>query len=69
MGTEDLIREILSKICPFHGKHPTVEIHEAGKMNILACCEEFHEFIQNIINDKFHNKADRLFDEASSVNI
>ena len=57
MSTEDLIREILSKLCPFHGKHPTVKMHAGGRMDILACCEEFHEFIQNIINDKFSQKG------------
>jgi hypothetical protein len=49
MSTEELIREIVSKICPFHGKHPTVEIHETGQMNISACCLDFQELIQNII--------------------
>ena len=39
-------------MCPFHGKHPTVEIHEAGQMNISACCEEFREQIENIVNGK-----------------
>lgn len=50
MSTEDLIREILSKMCPFHGKHPTVEIHEVGQMNISACCEEFRKQIGDIVN-------------------
>jgi hypothetical protein len=50
MSTEELIREILSKICSFHGKHPTVEIQAAGQLKISACCEEFRKQIGNIVN-------------------
>lgn len=52
MITEELIREIVSKVCPSHGKHPVVEIHESGQMNISACCDEFHQQIENIINNE-----------------
>jgi hypothetical protein len=55
MNTEDLIREIVSKVCPFHGKHPVVEIREVGKMNISACCDEFLEQIGNIVNVELQN--------------
>jgi hypothetical protein len=61
MSTEDLIREIISKICSFHGKHPTVEIHEGSQMNISACCEEFREQMRNIVNGKLQ----KPFDDAS----
>ena len=50
MITEELIKEIVSKMCPFHGRHPTVEIYESGQMNISACCEKFHDQIEKIIN-------------------
>jgi hypothetical protein len=59
MYTEDLIREIVSKMCPCHGKHPTVEIHQTFQVSISACCEEFNDFIQKIMK-----KADLFFDEA-----
>jgi len=49
MTTEELIVEILSKSCPFHGKHPTVKFNEAGEINIKVCCQEFHEHIKNMI--------------------
>lgn len=49
MSTEEIIREVVSKVCPFHGKHANVQIHEAGKINISACCAEFHELMENII--------------------
>ena len=60
MNTEDLIREIVSKICPFHGKHPAVEIHETGQMNISACCEEFREQMGNIVKGELL----KIFDGA-----
>ncbi|MEP6947946.1 MAG: hypothetical protein ABI863_01665 [Ginsengibacter sp.] len=49
MSTEELIREIISKMCPLHGKHANVEIHEEGQINISACCAEFHEQMEKII--------------------
>ncbi|MEP6951366.1 MAG: hypothetical protein ABI863_18900 [Ginsengibacter sp.] len=58
MNTEDLIREIISKMCPFHGKHPIVEIHEVGEMNVSACCDEFLEQIGKIINVQLQNPFD-----------
>lgn len=50
MSTEELIREIISKICPFHGKHPTIELQETGQVNISACCEAFREQCLTIVN-------------------
>ena len=58
MSTEELIREIVSKMCPFHGKHPTVNIHEAGQMNISTCWEEFHKLVENIIPGRLQNSFD-----------
>jgi hypothetical protein len=55
MNTESLIREIISKICPFHGKHPTVEIHQTGKLDITACCDEFLHQIEHIVNVEVQN--------------
>ena len=43
MTTEELIKEILNKACPIHGKHPTVELNEVGEVNIKVCCKQFHE--------------------------
>jgi hypothetical protein len=65
MSTEELIREIISKKCPFHGKHPTVEIHEAGEMDISTCCEEFREHIGTIVNSASQN----TYDAAGSTEI
>ena len=56
MSIEELIREIVSKMCPFHGKHPVVEIHRAGQMDISACCEEFRKQMVNIVNSEFKNQ-------------
>ena len=44
---------------PLHGKHPNVEIREGGQIRLLACCDEFHELMGNIIND-FQKKHNRL---------
>jgi hypothetical protein len=55
MSPEELIREIISKICPFHGKHPIVEIHKAGGMDISVCCEEFRGQIARIVNGDSQN--------------
>ena len=52
MSTEEVIREIVSKMCPFHGKHPTVEIHELGQLDIFACCDAFREQCVSIENLK-----------------
>jgi hypothetical protein len=61
MSTEEIIREIISKMCPFHGLHPFVDIHEHGPINVSACCEEFHEYIRNIINDRNVEMSRSLF--------
>ena len=58
MSTEELIREIISKICPFHGKHPTVDIYDAGKINISACCKEFLEQMENIVKRELQKPFD-----------
>jgi hypothetical protein len=52
MSTENLIREILSKRCPYHGKHATVQIHSDLQMEITVCCKEFLQFIEECINDQ-----------------
>ena len=51
MNTENIMREILSKMCSLHGKHPNIEITEDWKLTISACCNEFHEQMENIIKD------------------
>jgi hypothetical protein len=37
-------------VCPFHGKHAIVDIHETDQIDITACCQEFHELLENIIS-------------------
>ena len=51
LNTEDIIREILSKMCSLHGKHPNVEINKHLQLSVSACCEEFREQMENIIKD------------------
>lgn len=51
MNTEDIIREILSKMCSLHGKHANVEINKDNQLSISACCPEFQEQMENIIKD------------------
>jgi hypothetical protein len=65
MNTEDLVREIMSKMCPFHGKYPVVEISEVGQMNISACCDEFHQQIGNIVDVELQSP----FESAGSLEI
>jgi hypothetical protein len=48
-SVEDLIREILSKMCPSHGLHANIEIKQEWEITISACCEEFHELLGKII--------------------
>jgi hypothetical protein len=53
MVAENVIREIVSKMCRLHGRHPTVEINKEGQINISACCDEFREqmlIIENYMN-------------------
>ena len=59
MNTEDVIREILSKICSLHGKHPGIEIEKDWQLNISACCPEFHEQMENIARD-LQKKGDEI---------
>jgi len=58
MTTEELIKEILNKACPIHGKHPTVELNEVGEVNIKVCCKQFHEQIKNRILKHPHKTFD-----------
>ena len=51
LNIEDIIREVLSKICSLHGKHPNIEIGKDYKLNISACCQEFHGQLEDIIKD------------------
>ena len=51
MNTEDIIREILSKMCSLHGKHANVEINKDNQLSVSACCYEFREQMENIIRD------------------
>ena len=51
MNTEDIIREILSKMCSPHGKHANVEINKDWQLSVSACCSEFREQMENIIKD------------------
>jgi hypothetical protein len=48
-NAEDLIREILSKICPMHGTQGNIEIKQNGEITVSACCEDSHSLIKNII--------------------
>jgi len=38
-------------MCSLHGKHANIEIGEDNKLSISACCQEFHEQLENIIKD------------------
>ena len=51
MSTEKIIKEIISKKCPFHGKGPIVGISEAGQIEISTCCMEFQQFLENIVKN------------------
>ena len=53
MTTEELIRETVSKICPFHGKKAAVKIQGTGQIEISACCKEFRKFLEAHIKHKF----------------
>jgi hypothetical protein len=57
MDTEDLMREILSKMCPYHGKHPNIELDSNWKLTVSACCNEFKEMMETI-KSHFENKPD-----------
>jgi hypothetical protein len=49
MSTEEVIREVVSKSCPFHGKHATVKVQGPGQISISTCCAEFHQQMANIV--------------------
>jgi len=57
MGTEELIREVVSKVCPFHGKRAAVSVPANGRIQISACCDEFHHFLENQVKNKFQHEA------------
>jgi hypothetical protein len=48
---EDLVREILGKMCPYHGLRANVEMSKKELLTVSACCEEFHALIKKIIYD------------------
>lgn len=58
MTSEELIREIVSKICPFHGKKANVNINEGGEIEITACCKEFQGFLETLIKNKIQKGID-----------
>jgi hypothetical protein len=64
MNTEEAIREILSKMCPLHGKHANVEIKKDNQLSVSACCHEFREQMENIIKD-FQKKGEDTLTVAS----
>jgi hypothetical protein len=55
VDTEDLMREILSKLCPYHGKHPDVSLDKDWKLTVSACCIEFKDMME-AIKKNFENK-------------
>ena len=57
MNTEQLIKEVISKACPFHGKRPIVGIHESGQIELSTCCKEFRKFLENIIREERDHEA------------
>ena len=46
--SEDFIREVLTKVCPLHGKHANVHIDENWRINITACCNELNQLLKTI---------------------
>jgi hypothetical protein len=42
MSPEELKNEIEKMICPWHMKHPTVEIGSEGELDIKTCCDKFN---------------------------
>lgn len=48
--TEQLIQEILSKVCPIHGSHANIQIKEGWEINTITCCEDFDKLIDHIVN-------------------
>lgn len=49
---EELIKEILSKLCPFHGLRANIEFDANWEITVSTCCGEFHELISKIIHKK-----------------
>ena len=64
MDTEDLMREILSKLCPYHGKHPNILLDKDWKLTVSACCIEFKDMME-AIKKNFENKPDWILELQS----
>ena len=64
MDTEGLMREILSKICPYHGRHPNISLDKEWKLRVSACCIEFKEMME-VIKKSFENKSNWVLELQS----
>ena len=64
MDTEGLMREILSKICPYHGRHPNISLDKEWKLTVSACCIEFKEMME-AIKENFENKSNWVLELQS----
>lgn len=60
MTTEELIREMISKMCPFHGKKAIIVSHASGQIDISACCKEFQIFLETLKNDRSNRGIDEV---------
>jgi len=61
---EELIREMVSKLCPFHGKRAVVNLDKAGQIEIKACCKKFLEFQESLIKITFQQRNyEQVFNE------
>lgn len=61
MDTENLMREILSKMCSSHGKRPNITFDRNWKLNVSASFDEFKEMMAKK-KGNFENKPDWVFD-------
>jgi hypothetical protein len=52
--TEDLIREILSKVCPYHGYHAGLYLDKDWNITISAFCHEFEQMM-SVLKNNFEN--------------
>jgi len=59
-NSEDLIREILSKMCSLHGTHANIAIKRGWELTVSACCEEFHELLRKIIYDFSKDQLEQI---------
>ena len=64
MDTEELMREILSKMCPYHGRHPNITLDKEWKLTVSACCNEFKEMIE-AIKKNFENTSNWVLELQS----